>query len=85
MKKFISFIKNKYVALCTCCGMSLFALAEGEGTNVADTQLTAWVDSAKTTMEGWATKLSPLFTAGIAIILLFVAWKLFKRVTNRAS
>lgn len=84
MKKFISLLKNKYVALCTCCGMGLVALAEGE-TNVADTQLTAWVDSAKTTMEGWASKLSPLFTAGIAIILLFVAWKLFKRVTNRAS
>ena len=76
-------MKKKIAAAIALAGPVL-AFAEGES-SATTSQLSSWVGSAQTEVAGWASTLSPLFTAGIGIILLVVAWKLFKRVTKTAS
>lgn len=73
-------MKKKILACLASVGM-LSAFAE----DAQASGLTEWVGTAKTTMEGWATTLAPLFGVGITLVLLFLGWKLFKRTTNKAA
>ena len=80
-------MKNKLLGFLGL-GAPVLAFAEGETTTTAidsSALIGDWVTAANTQMSGWGSSLTPLFTLGIGIVLMIVAWKLFKRVTKSAS
>lgn len=80
--------KKFLVAAGVTCSGGLCALAEGESGTAAssvNTAMNSWIADVQATMSTWAANLAPLFTLGITILLLVVAWRLFKRITKSSS
>lgn len=86
---FLSKAMKKAVAFALPVFGSALAFAEGEAGNGGaidvNTVMSGWVSSAQTTMSNWGTTLAPLFTLGIGLVLLVIAWRLFKRTTKSAT
>lgn len=84
--------KKFFVAAAVTCSAGLCALAAdgdggGSGTAISavNDAMTGWIADVKATMATWAGSLAPLYTLGITILLLVVAWRLFKRITKSSS
>lgn len=77
--------KKFLVAVAVTCFGSFCVLAEGTANTTVNDAMTGWIADVKATMDTWATSLAPLFTLGITILLLVVAWRLFKRITKSSS
>lgn len=56
-----------------------------EGGTSQEASLSNWVTTATGQMGEWASQLAPLFTSAITIILIVIAWRLFKRTAKSAT
>lgn len=75
--------KKLFGVLATSLGF-LPLLAQEGGTN-NEANLSNWVTTATSQMSQWASDLAPLFTTAITIVLIVIAWRLFKRTAKSAT
>lgn len=71
-------------AVALCGSFSVFA-EDGGAAVIDQSYIDTWVTSATTAISQWITKLGPLFTAALGIVLALAAWAIFKKVTNKAK
>lgn len=77
-------MKKKILGVLAASSGFLPVLAQ-EGGSTGNSSIAGWVTTASEQMGAWATQLAPLFTTAITIVLLMIAWRLFKRTAKSAT
>ncbi len=72
---------KKFLVPALVCGLSVAAMAEGEGGGGFDP--TSLLSSASSTVSGIATAIGGVLTAAAAIYLAFIGWRKFREASNR--
>ena len=70
---------KKFLVPALVCGLSVAAMAEGDG----GFDPTSLLSSASSTVSSIATALGSLLTAAAAIYLAFIGWRKFREASNR--
>ena len=73
---------KKFLVPALVCGLSVAAMAEGEGGGGAFDP-TSLLSSASSTVSGIATAIGGVLSAAAAIYLAFIGWRKFREASNR--